>query len=69
MSTVATLFKSISNKNPDGSPRLQPSKIVLCNQASLCRKQAFLQQETEEAGLETAIPGLAFLATPDSGNH
>lgn len=46
MFMAATLSKSVSNKSHNRSPRLRPSKIALCNQASLCRKQAFLQQET-----------------------
>lgn len=77
MFMTVTLSKSISNERPHGSPRLRLSKIVPSNQTSLDRKQAFLQQETEERGLETAIPvalfarkdKMALLATPDSGNR
>lgn len=50
----------MSNERPHLLPSPLPTKTVLSNQASLCRKQAFLQQEAEERGLETAIPA-AFL--------
>lgn len=77
MFATVTLSKSISNESPHRSPRLLLSKIVPSNQASPGRKQAFLPQETEERGLETAVPlvlsarkdKMALLAAPDSGNR
>lgn len=77
MFATVTLSKSISNESPQRSPRLLLSKIVPSNQTSPSRKQAFLPQEMEERGLETAVPvvlfarkdKMALLATPDSGNR